>query len=280
MRLLLRTLAVCLLFLCCGCSTLSRMQEQGQKLGFQQLSLSALGFAYTAFLRVSPGSPTSQTGCLIVYIEGDGRAFLRNGQPANDPSPANPMGFSLALADPAPAVLYLARLGHFNESYNGARFTPYWSEKRFAPEIISSMDEALDQAKARSGAACLHLVGYSGGGGIACLLAARRDDVRSLVTVAGLLDTAWWVETKGLPPLFGSLNPADSVARLASIPQIHFSGTHDTVIPTEMSARFCSLASFTQCRTIPLDFTHRDGWAENWPKLLERYVVPLREATE
>ncbi len=256
------------------------MQEQGQKLGFQQLSLSAQGFAYTAFLRASPVSPIARTDCLIVYIEGGGRAFLCKGQPAGAPSPANPMGFSLALAVLAPVVPYLARLGHFNESCANTRFSAYWSTKRFAPEIILSINDALTQAKARNGAACLHLVGYSGGGGIARLLAARRGDARSLVTVAGLLDTTRWTEAKAPLPLTGSLNPADSAARLTSLPQIHFYGTKDTVIPPKMSARFCTLAPFSHCRAIALDFTHWDGWAERWPEPSNQHIVPLREAAE
>lgn len=47
---------------------------------------------------------------LRVYIEGDGHAWQSRTRPSADPTPHNPVGLRLALADPSPApLLYLAR---------------------------------------------------------------------------------------------------------------------------------------------------------------------------
>ncbi len=46
---------------------------------------------------------------MVVYIEGDGRAYVNRRTPSNDPTPGNPMALRLALADPSLRVLYLGR---------------------------------------------------------------------------------------------------------------------------------------------------------------------------
>jgi pimeloyl-ACP methyl ester carboxylesterase len=153
---------------------------------------------------------------------------------------------------------------------------PLWSDRRLSPEVVSAASEAIDQAKRRSGAMFLHLIGYSGGGGLAVLLAERRGDVLSLVTVAGLLDTDWWVQTRGYRPLTGSLNPADRLDGILNVPQVHFYGTEDRVIPPEMSMVFESKGRFSRLSRLPVETDHYKAWTGRWPDLLRRYVVPLR----
>jgi poly(3-hydroxybutyrate) depolymerase len=187
------------------------------------------------------------------------------------------MGFELARSDPAPAVLYLARVGQFQSAQNGPSYMAYWSDKRLAEESVDAADRAIDEAKKRLGADRLHLVGYSGGGGLAILLAERRDDVLTLSTVAGLLDTYWWVRQKRYRPLAGSLNPADKAARLASLSQIHFYGQDDSIIPPEMSSHFQTLAPFADFRRVGQNTNHWKAWPELWPNLLRQYVLPARK---
>ena len=63
----------------------------------------------------------------------------------------------------------------------------------------------VDALKRDAGAAKVILVGYSGGGAIAVLLAARRLDVAGVITVSADLDLAYWTQRDGLAPLSGSL---------------------------------------------------------------------------
>ncbi|MDR3152718.1 MAG: serine hydrolase family protein [Deltaproteobacteria bacterium] len=213
---------------------------------------------------------------LVAYIEGDGRAIV-NGRPSSDPTPRTPQALDLALQDPAPNVLYLARIGQYMPAYATEANRPLWSDRRLSPEAVAAASEALDQAKKRTGALFLHLVGYSGGGGLAVLLAERRGDVVSLVTVAGLLDTEWWVATRGYRPLIGSLNPADSLTGILNVPQLHFYGTDDKVIPPEMSRVFASKGAFTRLARLPVQSDHYKAWTAAWRELLEKYVLPLRQ---
>lgn len=187
------------------------------------------------------------------------------------------MGYFLARLDKAVSVLYLARVGQFQASQNGVNYKDYWSNKRFAKEVVNSASQALDQAKIRLGATSLHLVGYSGGGGLAILLAQQRNDVLSVTTIAGLLDIDCWVKEKNFSPLIGSLNPASKAKTIKSLPQIHFFGTKDIIIPPKMSSHFQTLAPFNDFTLVEVDTNHWDLWIELSPELFEKHIVDLRK---
>ncbi len=247
--------------------------------GFKPLFIPVPPFTLSALLKASQeGAPEY----LVVYIEGDGRILTKNGGLREDPTPARTLAPDLAALDPAPAVLYLARIGQYQPQNTGADYAAYWAGKRLAPEAVRAADKAVSTVKAQVGAKRIYLIGYSGGGGMACLVAARRNgptgdnDVAGLVTVAGLLDHKWWTDTNGYRPLTGSLNPADFASGLVDLPQIHFYGENDTLISPEMSAHFAGLTAFKDLRRIPVAAEHGSGWLEAWPGLLRDYVVPMR----
>jgi dienelactone hydrolase len=134
---------------------------------------------------------------------------------------------------------------------------------------VEASDRAVSALKARSGAETLVLVGFSGGGTIAALLAARRSDVARIVTVAGNLDIAASAAHHRVPALAASLNPADDWARLQSIPQLHFVGEKDRVAPPKLAEAYADRfpgARRPAIRVVP-EFTHSCCWAAEWPRL-------------
>jgi len=249
------------------------LSQRARDNGFKPVNFNSPPFLLAGLLKGQPG------GDLVVYLEGDGRGVVR-GRVTQDPTPGQPLGYELAAADPAPAILYLARIGQYQPTQTGQEYQPYWADKRLADEAVTAAGSAIDEAKRRLSARQIHLIGYSGGGGLALLLAQRRTDVASLVTVAGLLDTQWWVREKNYHPLTGSLNPADQAARLTHLPQVHFYGSFDPIISGAMSAHFQSLAPFTHFRRVEIQTNHWKNWAEWWPDLLKRHVLPLRSLAE
>jgi pimeloyl-ACP methyl ester carboxylesterase len=257
----------------CGASPTelwARLVTRSGPLGYVPVDLDAPPFHLAGLLKSGPpGEP------LVVYLEGDGRAIIHD-RASSDPTPKNAQSLDLALLDPSPSVLYLARIGQFMPAYARPVYRDYWSDKRLAPEVVNAASVAIDQAKAQVGAKSIHLVGYSGGGGLAALLAESRSDVLSLVTIAGLLDIDWWVETRGYRPLFGSLNPAANKSKISQLPQIHFYGVDDKVIPPEMSQVFASQVAFTNLKRVGVKSNHYDSWTSNWRTLLDKYVLPLR----
>ncbi len=239
--------------------------------GWRSVAWSAGDFTLRGFARPGPGSD------LVVYIEGDGRAYLNRRTPSTDPTPDNPLALRLALADPGPKVLYLGRPCQYVQAGETCSMR-YWTLERYGEEVVRAMDTVLDRAKADLGATRLYLVGYSGGGALAVLLAARRDDVAALVTVAGNLDHKAWTALHKVSPLTGSLNPADYAAKVRHIPQVHFVGEDDEIVPVSLAREFArglGNPAPALVEVVP-DVDHTCCWPRLWPELLRLHAPWLR----
>ncbi len=267
-----------------GCATPSPQARRDSAMvwasaqGWRPLLLPGSAFDLQAFVP----ERLQRTERLTVYIEGDGLAWLDRHTPSFAPTPVDPLGLRLAVADAGAQAVYLARPCQYTQgaSFKGCEVR-YWGTHRFAPEVMGAMNDALGELKRRYGATDLVLVGYSGGGAVAALLAARRDDVAALVTVADTLDTAHWPQVQRLSPLLGSLNPRDAAALLARVPQWHFVGLRDDVVPRSVLNHFLDRVSDSASpgarpptvEAMP-DFDHHCCWAAAWPQLSQRFAAP------
>lgn len=228
--------------------------------GWSPVALQPGQFKLLALLRQS-----RQTPSLTVYLEGDGAPWPGAYRPPRDPTPLRPMALLLAERDPTTSVAYLGRpCQYLAPAALTDCSSAYWSERRFAPEVLNAMDHALSQLKQLAGAERLRLIGYSGGGVIATLLAQRRDDVEALVTLAAPLALAEWARLKGLSPLHGSLDPLDGPGPLPYA--VHLVGNRDQVVPHLLGARFVARHG-GRLERLP-DFDHGCCWVEHWPRLL------------
>lgn len=207
---------------------------------------------------------------LTIYIEGDGFAWATNSQPSTDPTPINPVALTLALAHPDGSAAYLARPCQYTMPQGGSCTQRYWTNARFAPDVVEAMNSAISTLKDTFGASELVLVGYSGGAAIAALVAARRDDVVGLITVAGNLDHHTWTTHHRLAPLSGSLNPTDFAHRIGAIPQIHFIGERDHIIPPSLAMQWPEAFSGSGGENIRIQpsFDHICCWEQDWSKLM------------
>ena len=216
---------------------------------------------------------SSGSGALVVYIEGDGLAYAAPAQRAMDPTPIDPLALRLALQHPGDgAVASLARPCQYGARSRNCR-SDYWSIARYAPEVIDSASAALDRLKDdTAGATRLILVGYSGGGALAALLAERRHDIAGLVTVAANLDLGAWVTTHDLTPLTQSIDPATDAISLSRLPQVHFVGADDRVVDDRIASAFVAHMSGEPPVTIIVvpGQDHGSGWAVRWPALATR----------
>ena len=210
---------------------------------------------------------------LTVYIEGDGFAWATSSRPSLNPTPRTPVALQLALADSThDAVAYLARPCQYIDAEVSGCDQRFWTEARFAPEVIEASSQAVDLLKRRYGARQLTLVGYSGGGAVAALVAARRSDVKLLVTVAGNLDHVAWTSLHGVSPLSASLNPANFRPHLENVHQVHLVGGRDIVVPPSIAEHFVQGFPETkqpQIVRIP-NYDHYCCWAQDWQAILPR----------
>lgn len=228
--------------------------------------------ATVPFLLTAYGRQSRPDRPLRIYIEGDGKAWINRHTPSLDPTPEDPVGLALAAADPGPNVLYLARPCQYTpRDRDPACTTAYWTGKRFAPEVIASLNQAIDHFVARTPGQDIELVGYSGGGAVAALLAARRQDVLSLRTVAGNLDTEAVNRLHRVSPMPDSLNPIAVAARLRRLPQWHFSGGADRIVPPPIAAAFAAAVGGSCVHlSIQPGMSHNGDWAQIWPALLAK----------
>ncbi|QHE94773.1 alpha/beta hydrolase [Pandoraea fibrosis] len=256
-----------------GCASLDRNAHAdalAQPAGLRREVLAAGDFRLTTFSRITrPDAP------LRIYIEGDGLAWISRTEPSLDPTPVAATGLALAAVDPSANVAYLARPCQFTPMQDNPRCqVAYWTGKRFAPEVVDAMDAAVGQLAKRVPGQAVEIVGYSGGGAIAVLVAARRHDVVTLRTVAGNLDVEYVNQVHRVSPMPASRNPIDVARQVAGIAQVHFSGAQDTVVPPEVARRFASAAGGACVKTRVVNgMTHDGDWAQRWRDLLAQTPV-------
>jgi len=252
-----------------ACASGNTYQNINEKTGFIPRTIESHPFLLTSYERVQKKSDVA-----TIYIEGDGRAWLSKKRPSLDPTPKNPVALKLASIDPADNVIYLARPCQYTKTVDGSPCNQkYWTSHRFAPEVMDTMNAALDDIKKRHRITGINLIGFSGGGNLAALLTAQRNDVLSLRTVAGNLDHELQSQIHDVSPMPNSLNAKDIVKRISHIPQIHFIGAQDTIIPAEIAESYAKFIkqdkkACTQLQIIP-NASHTKGWEDKWLKLLE-----------
>lgn len=206
---------------------------------------------------------------LTVYIEGDGYAWRTPEWPSTDPTPLDPVALRLAARHGHGAVAWLARPCQYVDAQAMACPTSYWTSQRYGLPSTTLIDQALNDLKTRYGARHLVLVGYSGGGTVAASLASHRPDVIRLVTVAANLDLGQWTAHHGLPALPADQNPALQGGRLREIPQTHFVGARDKVVPPDTVRSYAAriaVPSLVRVVDIP-QADHGCCWADLWPTL-------------
>jgi dienelactone hydrolase len=219
-------------------------------------------FDLLAFL---PPQDTTQA-LLTIYIEGDGNAWKSRFEASDNPTPIKATALALALQHPG--AVYLSRPC---QSIKGSLCKPeLWTSARFSESVINASNMAIDKLKALYQAEALQLIGYSGGGTVAALVAARRKDVKRLVTVAGNIDHSRWTELHGVSPLSKSLNPADFRQSLKDISQYHLVGGDDHIVPPQLVQEFVAGFSSTADITLHIvpDFDHHCCWQKQWPTFL------------
>ncbi len=215
---------------------------------------------------LQPGLAPQQP--LHVYLEGDGRPWLHRERAAN-PTGRGTVALELMLADPRPALL-LGRPCYHQQGQPPPPCEPgLWTEGRYSEPVLDALAAALQALIAEYQPAALVLVGYSGGGTLALLLAQRQTLPTTVITVASNLDTAAWTEHHRHLPLRDSLNPTLAIAPGAGFRQVHYAGARDMVVPPATTARYRERHPDAEYHLLP-GFDHSCCWASAWPDLLAR----------
>lgn len=236
--------------------------------------ISAEPFMITAFEKVH-----KEGGVADIYFEGDGAVSYMDGNvfPAN-PTPNYPLGLHLASRDNADNVISLARPCQYSGMSADRLGTlckrDVWNNGRYSIETMNAMNTALDKIQKRYNFTGFHLIGVDGGAAVAVLLAAKRKDVLSLRTVAGILDTDRYEAEHGRKSLTNSLNPKDFAKDLAGLPQHHFIANWDRDMSPSVYQSYRNAMGQSNCIRYSLvdEVDHWKGWANRWNSLLEEPV--------
>jgi pimeloyl-ACP methyl ester carboxylesterase len=223
-------------------------------------------------LLLSNSAASSANRRLHVYIEGDGLPWLNSRTVSTDPTPRNPLALRLMLQDPAPAI-YLGRPCYF-ELQNDAACSPLlWTHQRYSAAVVYSLVAVLRGYLVSNPDLELSLIGYSGGGVLAMLMAPHLPEIDQVVTVAANLAVREWSDLHAFSPLDGSLDLAHQPPLMASIRQLHFAGENDTVVPTRIVRRVAQRQAPQTTRVIVIPgFDHQCCWQTAWSEILAKYL--------
>ena len=145
--------------------------------------------------------------------------------------------------------------------------------------VIDSMANAVSRVLAGLPGSPVTLIGYSGGGAIVSLIAARLTHVDRVITIAANLDIDAWAAHHGSVAPQGSLNPADIAPLPTTIAQWHLYGSDDRDVPASTAERY--LAKQVIARLSVVDgYDHRCCWAQIWADVLAEQFVGADRSLE
>jgi hypothetical protein len=235
----------------------------------------ANGYVITAYERVRrKGDPVT------LYIEGDGDTlFGHDPSSFDEPAPNDPVALHIATRDLGPNVIWLARPCQYTQTLKDGKPShdcpsKIWGSARYGVEAVTAMNTAIDDIKTRYNVPGFDLVGYAGGGAMALLIASGRNDILTIRTVGGILDTDLYAYMHKAAPLTDSANPTAIATKLANIPQNHFTGLGDFDAPAALYDSYRRAAGPSTCirNTIIGKTEHEKGWVDKWPMLLKQPV--------
>lgn len=260
-HLITRLLALgCILLLLTACATpAQRFDDTARQLGLQPTELNGKAFQHRVYHQ------TGARGALLhIYLDGDGTPWYQPWTIASDPTPRSALMLYLMQQDSAPSV-YLGRPCYHAITSAGCQ-PYYWTHGRYAEAVVNSLAHAVEKLQAAGNYQGVVLIGYSGGGALAHLLAARVKTTRAVLTVAANLDHSHWTAWHGYSPLLGSLNAVDYPLS-PSIVQLHWVGKADQQVPPQLveSAAKRLPGAIVQYQA---GFDHRCCWQDSWPAIL------------
>ena len=209
----------------------------------------------------------SSSGTLHVYIEHDGTPWIDRAHVSPDPTPRQPVALEWMAKDSGPR-LWLGRPCYAQVAAAEPGCDPLvWTHHRYSAEVVRSMIAALRGFLAAHPFHDVVLVGHSGGGTLAWLMAAQVAETSAVVTVAANLDIDLWARFHGYSLLAGSQNPALMPPLPARIREVHYAGGRDRNVPPAVLESFA--AGHPAARIVVIsDYDHECCWVARWPQLL------------
>ena len=212
-----------------GMSSCASIFPSAARNNFSSITLgSGAFFERLVLVRQAAVAKTVGDSPLVIFIEGDGVAWITSTQAAVDPTPRRTPMLNLMSTSGVNAA-YLGRPCYWINTFLAPCAPAYWTSHRFSEEVVSTMTDAVRQLR-RDASQPLLLVGHSGGGTLAVLIAARLSGKVSVVTFGAVLDHEAWTARHGVSPLSGSLNPARLMNDMRNFSELHVFASRDETV--------------------------------------------------
>lgn len=261
------TVLACLLLVGCA-SNAQRIDALARAAQLQRYVIESDQLPSIVYLRASQNRHRR----VVIFIEGDGIPWRAGIAPNSDPTTREPLALELMARTPGSAA-YIAR-----PCYQRAvtrHCTPdLWTGARYSERIVHAMVFAVNDVVSRTQAEDIVIVGYSGGGVLASLIAEQLDGVSAVITVGANLDIDAWTKHHRYLPLSQSMNPALSIHPHSWL-EIHMEGALDKVVPS--ATRNAYFERYPNARRWVLEkHGHQCCWVEEWKELWEKIEAELR----
>ena len=200
---------------------------------------------------------------LIVYIEGDGLSWVDRFTISSNPTPTDPLAFKMALIDEGENIIYLARPCQYE--WNNQCNKEIWTISQYSSTILNSYKDIITHLSKTYKE--IHLVGYSGGAGIAMYLGSiGNKNIKSIRTIAGNINHNELSKILKISRLNKSVNFYSIEKKIKKIPQVHYYGLKDKTVPKKLQISYAERNLENNCIKIePVKgANHSDGWLNFW----------------
>lgn len=244
----------------CAAPAYQKLDQQAEQSGFTRSTVQGGSFRHVLYASEKRSEDT-----IHIYIDGDGVNWQWNRFVKADPTPGRSLMLDLMKTDQG-NVLYLGRPCYLGLELDDGCDADYWTYERYSEKVVSSMVEVIN-AEADQYRNVV-LIGHSGGGALALLVAERLPAVTAVVTIAGIIDTDAWTSHHGHTRLVGSLNPAKRDQLSANIKQLHLVGALDQNMPPFLVRQWVERQHGARLWEVT-ENSHMCCWNRNWPAVLE-----------
>ena len=252
----------------CGYSASQRFLGKANDYGFNEIVIPTENFALKAYTNTA--FENERGGILHIYLAGDGVPFFRDQYINPDPTPKRALTLDLMALDQAPSILigrpcyhYESRQDNQNTLCNDHR---WWTTHRYSEDVVNALNEAIRTYTSNNKE--IVIIGFSGGGTLAALLAQKLQNVRVVVGISPNLDIGAWTDFHDYTPLYGSLNPRDSIEKWPTGTRgILLSGQQDKNVPANLWRAHYEGVEHVEIINYA-NFTHTCCWSEIWPEFL------------
>lgn len=248
----------------CGLSPEAKIEAMAHRAGLTAGDVQAGPFSLRFFLN----DAQPRAAVVNVYLEGDGSPWTTPRLVARNPTPRNPLALKLMQQDPNRA-LYLSR-PCYQGRQNEFPCEPWlWTHGRYSKQVVQSLSNGIDTLVQKYAPdAKIRLIGHSGGGVLAMLIAERLAKVIEVITLAANLDIDAWADHFNYSRLAGSLNPVTRSGLTASVAHIHLVGGRDKQVPALLTIGATEGLPNTWLVVVE-EFDHHCCWVALWSRFLE-----------